>query len=113
MRKLLVGLLALSSLSVFASEGTCKLTYSDGLSNRVESIHALSSDVQGEFVKMQVSSLPSLSFRARENRNNMVIISVEKDGQQLFFSGGQDKAYLAYYPDLNYKLKRIDISCSL
>lgn len=113
MKKLLIGLLTLSSVAAFSSDRNCNLIYADGLSNRIETVYALSSDVQGEFVKMKVASLPELTFRARENRDSMIIISVEKDGQELFFSGGQDKAYLAYYPDLSYKLKRIDISCTL
>jgi hypothetical protein len=58
-------------------------------------------------------NFPSLVFKARENYDKRVLISVEVDGREKFFTTANDMAYLRYYPLDNDHTQSISIKCTL
>lgn len=114
MKFFLITSLVLGSISAFADSRSCKVAISEGIFGPTTSkVYKLSEDIQGAFVRMELITFPSVTFRVRENYGKRILISVEVDGREKFFTTGNDRAYLRYYPLDNDHTQSISISCSL
>ena len=113
MKKLLLGLFVLGSLSAIADSRNCTIEHKEPFQTLEIKNYNIPNGIQEEFVSMKLEAFPSLTFKSRENYDNKVFISLEIEGKQQFFVLGQQTASLAYYPFENDHTQKIIVTCNL